>query len=46
LEPDVSAFTWADFHRAGDIIRLGEDYIEPMIPKIKSFFPYFNPPAK
>jgi NTE family protein len=41
LEPDISAFTWADFHRARDVIRVGEDYIEPMIPKIKSFFPFF-----
>lgn len=41
LEPDISAFTWADFHRAADVIKVGEDYIEPMIPKLKSFFPFF-----
>lgn len=41
LEPDISAFTWADFHRAQDVIKVGEDYIEPMIPKIKSFLPFF-----
>jgi hypothetical protein len=44
LEPDISAFTWADFHRAADIIRVGEEYIEPLIPKIKSFFPFFAKP--
>jgi NTE family protein len=42
LEPDVSAFTWADFHRAADIIKLGEDYVGQFIPKIKSLFPFFS----
>jgi NTE family protein len=42
LEPDVSAFTWADFHRASDIILAGETYIEPFIPKLKSFLPFFQ----
>jgi NTE family protein len=47
LEPDISAFTWADFHRAADITRTGEEYIETMMPKIKSFFPMFAaPPAR
>ena len=41
LDPDVSAFTWADFHRASDIIKLGQDYISPFLPKIKSHLPFF-----
>jgi NTE family protein len=41
LAPDLSDYTWAEFYRAADIIRLGEDYMEEMMPKVKSTLPFF-----
>lgn len=42
LAPDLSAFTWMEFHRAADIIRVGEDNAEFMLPKIKALLPFHN----
>jgi hypothetical protein len=39
--PTSSAFTWADFHRASDVIKVGEEYIEPFVPKTKSHLLFF-----
>jgi len=41
LSPDTSRFTWTDFHRARDIIRLGEEATEESISQIKSLLPFF-----
>ncbi len=40
LAPDLSDFTWMEFHRAREIIRAGEENAEHMLPKIKSFLPF------
>ena len=42
LAPDLSAFTWMEFHRAADIIRVGEDNAEHLLPKIKALLPFHN----
>ncbi len=42
LAPDLSEFTWSEFHRAPEIIKAGEEYAEEAIVKIKSLIPYFS----
>jgi NTE family protein len=41
MAPDLSNYTWAEFHRASDLIKLGEAYTEESLPKIKSLLPFF-----
>ncbi|HRY28735.1 MAG TPA: patatin-like phospholipase family protein [Elusimicrobiota bacterium] len=41
FEPDLSNYTWMEFHRAEDIIKAGEDYMEESILKIKTLLPFF-----
>jgi NTE family protein len=41
LAPDLSNFTWAEFDRAADIIKIGAEYMEESLPKIKSLLPFF-----
>ena len=41
MEPDMSEFTWMEFHRSDDIAKLGEACAEEALPKIKSLIPFF-----
>jgi NTE family protein len=41
LVPDLAEFTWAELHRAADIIKVGEEYMEENLPKVKSLLPFF-----
>ncbi len=41
LAPDLSAFTWVEFHRAAEIIRAGEAYMEEAMPKVKALLPLY-----
>jgi NTE family protein len=41
LSPDLSEYTWLEFHRAAEIIKIGEEYTELMMPKIQAHFPFF-----
>lgn len=42
LSPNLSDYTWLEFHRAGDIIKIGEEHTERMIPKITAHLPAFS----
>ena len=42
LSPDLSQYTWADFHRSAEIIKIGEASMEEAIPKVKSHLPCFS----
>jgi NTE family protein len=46
LAPDLSDFTWPEFHRAADIIKAGERYTEELMPKIKAQLPFFADTCK
>jgi len=41
LAPDTSKFTWSEFHRAPDLIKIGEELMEENLPKIKSLLPLY-----
>lgn len=41
IRPDTRNFSWIDFHRAKQIIPLGEEAAEESLTKIKSFLPFF-----
>jgi NTE family protein len=42
LDPDMSAFTWSEFYRAPEIIKVGEQYMEESLPKVKSLLPFYS----
>jgi NTE family protein len=42
LAPDMSHFAWSDFHRAPDIIKIGEAMMEETMPKIKTLLPLYS----
>lgn len=46
LEPDVSEFTWTEFHRSDEIAKAGEACAEEALPKIKALLPYFAASCK
>lgn len=41
IQPDLRGFSWDEFHRAKELIEAGERACEEMLPKIKSFLPFF-----
>lgn len=41
VQPDLRGFSWNEFHRAKELIEAGERACEEMLPKIKSFLPFF-----
>ncbi|MBK8575514.1 MAG: patatin-like phospholipase family protein [Elusimicrobia bacterium] len=41
ITPDMSEFAWMEFHRAADIIKIGEEQTEKTMPKIRAKLPYF-----
>ncbi len=41
IAPDMSSFAWSEFHRAPDIIRIGETVMEDALPKIKTLLPLY-----
>jgi len=42
LAPDLSAYTWLEFHHAPEIIKIAEDYTEAALPKITAPLPFFS----
>jgi NTE family protein len=46
MEPDMSEFTWMEFHRSDDISKYGEACAEEALPKIKSLIPFFAASSK
>lgn len=46
IAPDLSDFAWLEFHRAADIIKVGEEQAEKVMPKILSKLPFFNENAR
>lgn len=41
ITPETRNFLWTEFHRAAELIRVGEEAAEPAIPKIKALLPFF-----
>ncbi|MBI3292336.1 MAG: cyclic nucleotide-binding domain-containing protein [Elusimicrobia bacterium] len=41
ITPETRNFLWTEFHRAAELIRIGEEAAEPIIPKIKALLPFF-----
>jgi len=41
IAPDMKDFTWTDFHRSDEILKVGEAAAEQSVAKIKSLLPYF-----
>jgi NTE family protein len=46
LEPDVSEFTWTEFHRSAEILKSGESCAEEALPKIKALLPFYTAACK
>ncbi len=42
LAPDLSAYTWLEFHHAPEIIKIAEDYTEGALSKITAPLPFFS----
>ena len=42
IQPDLSAFSWTEMHRAREIIAAGERMAESVLPKIKALLPVFS----
>jgi hypothetical protein len=42
LAPDLSAYTWLEFHHAPEIIKIAEDYTEGALAKITAPLPFFS----
>ena len=42
IAPDCREFLWTDFHRAADIIKIGEVAAEEAASRIKSLLPFFS----
>lgn len=42
IHPETRNFSWVDFHRAKQIVPLGEDAAEEALTKIKSCLPFFS----
>ncbi len=42
IQPELHAFQWTEFHRAKEVIEVGEKAAEAALPKIKSFLPFFS----
>jgi NTE family protein len=42
LTPDIAAFAWSEFHRAPEIIKVGEELMEESLPKIKALLPFYS----
>jgi NTE family protein len=46
IAPDARDFTWTEFHRAEEIIKVGEAAAEEAVSKIKSLLPFFSDHCK
>lgn len=46
IAPNLAEFGWSEFHRAKDIITVGEEEAEKVMPKILSQFPFFSDHAR
>lgn len=46
IHPDLSDFSWTEFHRGRELIDAGEAVARPMIPKIRSLLPFFADSCK
>lgn len=46
IAPDLAEFGWSEFHRAKDIIAIGEEQAEKVMPKILAKFPFFTDQAR
>jgi len=46
LEPEVSEFTWTEFHRSVEISKSGEACAEEALPKIKALLPFYAASCK
>lgn len=46
IAPDLSRFASLEFHRAAEIIKIGEDQAEKMMPKILAKFPFYSNQAR
>lgn len=42
INPDMAGFAWTEFHRAKDLIALGERIAEAYIPQVKALIPTFR----
>ncbi len=46
IQPDLTGFSWTEFHRAREIIDLGERIAEEYMPQVKAQIPFFNDHCK
>mgnify|MGYP001612828185 FL=1 len=46
IHPDLSRFSWTEFHRGKELVDAGERVAEAVVPKIKALLPYFSDKAK
>jgi NTE family protein len=46
IQPDTRNFSWVDFHKAKQIIPLGVEAAEEILPKLKARIPYFSAPIQ
>ena len=42
IAPDMKDFLWTDFHRADEILKVGEEAAEQSVARIKSLLPFFS----
>ena len=42
IAPDLSRFASLEFHRAAEIMEMGEEQAEKMMPKILAMFPFYS----
>lgn len=41
IAPDMRDFSWTDFHRSEEILKVGEAAAEEAVTKVKSLLPFF-----
>jgi predicted acylesterase/phospholipase RssA len=46
IAPDLSRFASLEFHRAAEIIEIGEEQAERMMPKILAKLPFYSDQAR
>lgn len=42
LAPDMSRYTWSEFHKSSELIKIGEEVMEESLPKVKSLLPLYT----